>query len=128
MPGAIDEAIKEMRRLFPDDDGVIGFTQVNHEKFSIAGVALVGHKFLSRYPNQQLLFPEYFHFSCQEVAYLGEKLGKIALAEKAKLFHYHPSFIRSEADHTHVEARARRLFDNKLSNERYAKGLIWGDR
>lgn len=125
--GAITEAVKMMEKHFPDGDGVVGFNQINAKKFSIVGVALMGQKFLRRYPGRKFLFPGYFHFSCQEVEYLGKKLGKIVLAEKARIIHYHPSFIKSESDTTHQEAREHRESDRKLSNQRYAKGLIWGD-
>jgi len=124
---AIAEAVKIMGQHFPDGDGIVGFNQINARKFSVAGVALMGQKFLQRYPERKFLFPGYFHFSCQEVEYLGKKLGNILLAEKAEIIHYHPSFIKNEVDNTHVEARLHRKRDRALSNERYEKGLIWGD-
>lgn len=124
---SIAMAAKEMEKHFPDGDGVVGFNQINAKKFSIAGVALMGQKFLRRYPDRKFLFPGYFHFSCQEVEYLGKKLGKIMLAKKARIIHYHPSFMKSESDDTHREARKYRKLDRKLSNQRHAKGLIWGD-
>ena len=61
--GAIAEAVKMMERHFPGGDGVVGFNQINANKFSIAGVALMGQKFLRRYPDRKFLFPGYFHFS-----------------------------------------------------------------
>jgi len=124
---AIIEATKVMKKHFPDGDGIVGFNQINANKFSVAGVALMGQKFLRRYPERKFLFPGYFHFSCQEVEYLGNKLNKIILAEKAEIIHYHPGFVKSEVDNTHVEARSHRKDDRSLSNERYHKGLIWGD-
>ena len=124
---AIAEAVKMMERHFPDGDGVVGFNQINAKKFSIAGVALLGQKFLRRYPDRKFLFPGYFHFSCQEIEHLGNKLGRILLARKAHIVHYHPSFMKNESDDTHREARLYRIADRKLSNQRYAKGLIWGD-
>lgn len=124
---AIAEAVKIMEERFPDGDGVVGFNQINANKFSVAGVALMGQRFLRRYPERKFLFPGYFHFSCQEVEYLGKKLNRIILAEKAEIVHYHPSFVKSETDITHIEARQHRKGDRSLSNERYYKGLIWGD-
>lgn len=124
---SIAMATKAMEKHFPDGDGVIGFNQINAKRFSIAGVALMGQKFLRRYPDRKFLFPGYFHFSCQEIEFLGKKLGKIVLAKKAHIIHYHPSFMKGESDDTHREARKYRKIDRKLSNQRYASGLVWGD-
>lgn len=126
-PGAIDEAIKSMRMHFPDDDGVIGFHIENAPSFCISGVSLVGQPFLKRYPGKKLFFPEYFHFSCQEIERLGTKLGKIHSEKKARILHYHPAFYRDEIDGTHEEARKHRQRDKALSINRKEKGLIWGD-
>lgn len=125
--GAVDAAIKAMHEYFPDEDGVIGFNQINAKSFSKAGVGLVGQKFLRRYPNRKLFYPEYFHFSCQEIERLGIKLGKLHLAEAAGIHHYHPSKNANERDVTHVEARQYRATDKMLSSQRRADKLIWGD-
>jgi glycosyltransferase involved in cell wall biosynthesis len=125
-PFAIDRAVEAMRRRFPDDDGIVGFNQVNHEKFSPAGVALVGSRFLARYPGKKLFFPGYFHFACQEIARAGRLLGRLYLCPDARLVHHHPSLFRAEVDNTHVEARRFRRADRKLSNAREAAGLTWG--
>lgn len=125
--GAIDAAVVAMQKYFPDEDGVIGFNQVNAKSFSIAGVGLVGQKFLCRYPNRKLFYPEYFHFSCQEIERLGEKLNRIKLEEKAELLHYHPSKNLSERDTTHTEARRDRIKDKLISSQRRADKIIWGD-
>lgn len=125
--GAVAEAIKAMNRCFPDGDGVVGFNQINANKFSIAGVALMGQKFLQRYPDRKFLYPGYFHFSCQEVEHLGNKLGRIVLAEKARIVHYHPLFNKRHTDATHVEARTHKAADKELSIKRFREGRIWGD-
>lgn len=125
--GAIEAAVKAMHKYFPDEDGVIGFNQVNAKSFSIAGVALVGQKFLLRYPNRKLFYPKYFHFSCQEIERLGKKLKRIKLEEKATLLHYHPAKNLSERDTTHTEARRDRIKDKLISSQRRANKIIWGD-
>lgn len=125
--GAIEAAISSMKKNFPDEDGIIGFNQMGKQGFSKSGVALVGQKFLRRYQNRKLFCPEYFHFSCQEIERLGDKLNKIVLEEDASLIHYHPGWNRLEMDKTHREARIYRERDLKLSSARRAKGLIWGD-
>lgn len=125
--GAIEAAIKAMHKYFPDEDGVIGFNQVNARSFSIAGVGLVGQKFLCRYPNRKLFYPRYFHFSCQEIERLGNKLNRIRLEESAELLHYHPAKNLSERDVTHIEARRDRMKDKLISSQRRADKIIWGD-
>ena len=126
-PGAIEAAAESMKEHFPDDDGVIGFNQIGKQPFSKTGVALVGQQFLCRYPEKKLFYPEYFHFSCQEIDRLASKLGKFYFEERAKLYHYHPGWVRNEWDETHSEARRCRGKDLKLSSERRARKLIWGD-
>jgi len=126
-PHAIETAIKSMAEHFPDGDGIIGFNQVGKQGFSKSGVALVGQKFLRRYPNRKLFCPEYFHFSCQEIERLGNRLNRIVLEEDASLIHYHPGWNRAEMDRTHEEARIYRDKDLGISSKRRAKGLIWGD-
>ena len=125
-PDAIENAINAFNSYFPDDDGVIGFVQIP-DNFHPTGVALVGQKFLQRYPSKQLFNPEYFHFACQEVYWLASKLGKFHQEPTAVIRHYHPAFFRDEMDKTHIEARKYREKDHALMRERQAKGLIWGN-
>jgi len=126
--GAIEAAVEAMHKYYPDGDGIVGFNQVGGKGFSKAGVALIGQKFLQRYPNRKLFYPKYFHFSCQEIERLGNHLRRIHLEEKAQLIHYHPSFDRNEVDETHREARTRRQADLKISLSRREKHEIWGLR
>ncbi len=124
--GAIEAAVEAMHKRYPDDDGIVGFNQTGNKGFSKAGVALVGQKFLKRYPNRKLFYPKYFHFSCQEIERLGNHLGKIHLEEKAELIHYHPSFNHGEVDETHREARVHRKADLEISIPRRQNHKIWG--
>lgn len=123
---AIEMAIKSMKKNFPDEDGIIGFSQISGGGFSPAGVALVGQPFLQRYPNRKLFCPLYFHFSCQEIERLGKKLGKLVLEKDAVLAHYHPNWNKEEFDKTHSEARVYRKKDRLISSDRRAKKIIWG--
>jgi len=124
--GAIEAAAQAMVEHYPDGDGIIGFNQGKKQSFSPTGVALVGQKFLCRYPQRKLFFPEYFHFSCQEIERLGRKLDRLYLEMAAELIHYHPSFNHMEIDDTHKEARVKREADRRISVTRRAKKLIWG--
>ena len=125
-PGAIEAAVRSMTEHFPDGDGIIGFNQGDEHSFSAAGVGLLGQKFLRRYPRRKLFFPEYFHFSCQEIERLGNRLKRLHLEKEAKLVHYHPSFNHNEVDETHREARIHRAKDLVLSSSRRVEHKIWG--
>lgn len=124
--GAIEAAVRAMQEHFPDGDGVVGFNQGNRHH-SPAGVALVGQKFLRRYPNRKLFFPGYFHFSCQEIRRLAEKHGRLYVEKEARLIHYHPAHNHEEIDATHADARKRKAGDRNLSRVRDEKQTIWGD-
>jgi len=126
MPNSIKIAVEKMRKYYPDGDGVVGFNYVGFSQ-SKAATCLVGQKFLRRYPQRKLFYPEYFHFSCQEIERLAGKLGKLHFEENAKVQHYHPAWNRSELDKTHAEARIYKNRDRKISSNRRAKGLIWGE-
>lgn len=125
-PGAIEVACRSLEIRFPDEDGVIGFVQVNAPSFSPAGVALVGQKFLKRYPNRKLFFPGYIHFCCQEIERLAQETHRLFLCPEAQLVHHHPSFEPAESDLTHLEARKHRDQDKRLSTERRQRKQTWG--
>jgi len=125
-PDAIEAAVRSMAKHFPDGDGIIGFNQGDEHGFSVAGVGLLGQKFLRRYPQRKLFFPEYFHFSCQEIERLGNRLKRLHLEKEAKLVHYHPGFNHNELDETHREARIHRAKDLVLSSSRRVEHKIWG--
>lgn len=127
-PGAIEAAIKAMWERFPDEDGVIGFYQQGQSQFNPAGVGLMGKPFLNRYPGRRPFFPEYNLFACQEIEWLGSKLGKFYLCPEAKIYHFHPNHHQKEMDQTHIEGRIRRLGDVMIKDKRKEAGLIWGDK
>ena len=126
-PGAIATVVDEFRSRFPDDDGVVGFGQEGiRGTGNPAAVALVGKKFIDRYPNRDLFFPGYFLFACQEVLAAAEALGRFYHAREARTFHYHPAFNPKEIDQTHKDGRIFADRDKALREERQAAGLIWG--
>ncbi len=124
LPGAIERAVNTFNRLYPDDDGVVGITQIQAHHPS--GMALVGSKFLCRYPQKKLFYPGYYHFAAQEIYWLAKSLGKFYADPDATVDHFHPAHKREYMDTTHVEARIHRKRDHDLIKEREAKGLIWG--
>lgn len=134
MPGAIEEAHRVLMEKYPDGDGVVGFFRADRDYSKIpkassgmyAGVALIGQKFLQRYPNRKLFCPEYFLFAAQEVTNLGTKLGKICVADNAKMFHHAPR-KGGGMDQTHIDGRQHRLIDRATKKRRGEAGTIWGD-
>ena len=124
--GSIEQAEKEFNELFPDTDGVLGFTQTGNKKSHPTGVALVGKKFLERYPARHLFFPDYYHFACQEVFWLADRLDKFYLSEKAIIDHMNPMIEKKYMDQTHHDARIFKARDHALIADRLEKGLIWG--
>lgn len=125
LPGSIESAALAMIQHFPDDDGVVGFVQTQ-PNFHPSGMALMGAKFLARYPGKQPFFPGYFHFASQEVFDAANKLGKFYQCQTAKILHYHPGFQKNQMDFTHKEARAFKERDFQIRKERQLAGKIWG--
>ena len=131
-PGAVDAAVHEMRRAFPDGDGIVGFKRADrdHSKMKVSsgkygGVALIGQKFLCRYPNRKLCYPGYFLFAAQEMTNLGVKLDKIVVAEDARIYHHSPR-KGGGMDLTHIEGRKFRRSDRDIRKRRGELGKLWG--
>jgi len=123
---AIQNAFIRFNESFPDNDGVVGFIQEGNS-FHPTGVGLVGQKFLQRYPDKKLFFPGYFHFACQEIYDLCNKIGgKFIQAKDAVVLHKHPCNYKEEMDQTHQDARIKKREDHAMIAKRKAEGLIWG--
>lgn len=129
----IDYTFEKYNLWYPDDDGIMCLNVLNdrlkkrRKNQSLCGMGVVGRKVLERFPDGNLFFPGYFHFSCQEITRLGKRLGKIKLAEDLKVFHKSPAAGYS-ADRTHYDARIRRRTDLQLSSKRKHEGKVWGLR
>jgi glycosyltransferase involved in cell wall biosynthesis len=123
---SIISALTEFNQAFPNDDGVLGWRQQGNT-FHPTGIALVGKKFLDRYPERKPFYPKYYHFSCQEIYWLADKLGKFIVGSPACMcYHYHPDNHVEEMDETHKEARKHRAEDHALMRQRQEGGQIWG--
>ena len=125
-PGAILRAFEAMQEHFFDGDGVVGFHQEGNN-YHPTGVALVGQKFLQRYPDKNLFNPAYFHFACQEIHWLADKYGKYYLEPKAVIYHWHPVNHKELTDQCHIDARIHKQRDMNIIKQRKAEGLIWGE-
>lgn len=123
-PGAIERALSIFNKNFPDDDGVLGFRF--DDIGSCTALALVGQKFLRRYPNKKLFYPGYFHLACQEISALCEKLESIhkkkflVVDDMVTVSHY------KILDQTYDDARKFKKEDLRLKRQRERKGLVWG--
>lgn len=121
---------------FPDDDGVIGCRQ--RGKFFIdyspTGMALIGQKFLLRYPKKKLYYPKYYHFAAQEIYRLCLKIKDMTgketykLADKYKVKHGKAIYGKDEfVDMTHKEARVHKKRDlNFKAQLRNTQLGTWG--
>ena len=127
-PNACERALESFNEHFPDDDGVLGLAQTGNRKYHPTGVALIGKKFLDRYPGRKPFYPEYFHFAAQEIHWLAEKLGKFYHEPRASIRHYNPFMDKKHMDQTHEDARIHKVRDKMLRESREFKGLIWGDK
>lgn len=128
--GTIESAVKLFNACFPDDDGVVGIAQ--KQAHHPTGIALVGKKFIDRYPERLLFFPGYYHFAAQEIHWLAEKLGKFEMLVNPNgghwIYHAHPCFYPEEMDQTHKDAREHSAIDHEFMKARQERGLIWGDK
>lgn len=126
--GAIEAAIKLFNACFPDNDGVVGIAQ--KQAHHPTGIALVGNKFIDRYPHRFLFCPAYYHFAAQEIHWLAEKLGKFEMLVNPAggywIDHAHPCFYPDQMDQTHKDARELTVRDHEYMRMRQKNGQIWG--
>lgn len=125
LPGSLEKAIEDFSAQFPDTDGVVGLTLQGHS-FHPTAMAIIGNKFLDRYPHRMPFFPGYWHFACQEVHWLAMKLNKFYLSP-AKVIHHHAAFDKKLVDQTHNEARSHMQYDKDVRTHRKSAGCIWGE-
>lgn len=131
LPGSIKAAARALKRIYGTGDGVIGLHMENRTprkggSGNYAGVALVGQKFLQRYPNRQLFFPGYRLFAAQEVTNLAVRLNRLYMEQEAKFLHHSPSKTGEQGDQTHAEGRVWKARDRDLRRKRSATGVLWG--
>jgi len=123
-PGAFKTYLDLFNKKFPDDDGVVGIRQLTPHHPT--GVGLMGKVFLNRYPKREPFFPEYWHFACQEIGRLANKVGKFYFCEEPPVTHISPNQNQSLIDVTHQDARRYKKSDMKLNHRRKREGLVWG--
>jgi len=125
----IGKAIKYMTTLYPNTDGIIGMNQVNIPVNQALKTAfgVIGRKFGDRFPDRQILCPEYFRFYSDKELYLyATKVNKFTFCHLVQLEHHHPAFNIKLADSTHLKVRKYLSKDREIFSERQMKTLLWG--
>lgn len=130
----LERLVADMKREFPDTDGVIGATQVcpgrKDYTYKPYGQVLLGKKFIDRYKEvgYQVCCPYYSHFYQDEEMWMyANSINKFHHSQGAILKHYHPAFVKEEMDETHPLVRGEiKRKDDLIYKERRAKNLIWG--
>lgn len=118
-PYAISRAVAAMRKYFPDTDGIISLKQ------SCLGVdsafGLMGEKFIERFPNRQVLCPDYIHYvSDVELGKFAKSIDKFRLCEDVILEHDRPTDKTRELGLNVLTA------DRATEIERVHRGFLWG--
>ena len=124
--GAIQEAIRSMNIIYPDENGVIGFNQDNLPNHCEAGFTLIGRKFLKHLKSHGLFCPDYKHYYADtELFNYAKAFGRFYYNESARVDHYHFS-VTGEKDSTALISQASREEDKRTAQRRKAIGLLWG--
>lgn len=130
----LEKAYNCLKTNYPDTDGVIGLKQEcpGHPEYTFKwyGQVLLGNKFIRRYEavNYSVCAPMYKHwFQDFEMYEHANSLNKFKNCEEAVLYHYHPSFIKSNIDQAHKNVRDSVMKQDRTNFESRQKlGLIWG--
>jgi hypothetical protein len=134
LPMSIENAFAASNKLFPEDNGCIGFYQIDcSDNWHPTGVALLGKRFVDQYPGRKPFYSGYWHFAAQEILWLAEKKNTFFSCPEAQIRHYHPAnralrCLLNAKDTTHEEARKHSTKDHMLQAARKKAGQIWGDK
>ena len=129
----LTNAVKDIKKQFPNGDGLIGLNVTNYpsswpEAITQYGFRLVGKKFHRRFPKGQAYCPEYYRFYVDtEMGEYSKLVGKFHFCESAKMQHFHPNAPGGTLDDTHYKNRGeKQQWDIKIWNARQKKGYLWG--
>jgi len=129
-PDCISKLVEAMKEIFPAGDGLVSAKQhlilskgrIKPKKCGGA-FALMGRKFVDRFPNKEAFCPEYFHGSAdREIRNYAVRAGVYHFCQDAVLLH-----DRSAKDETRRLRKAAQPKDHEVRRERWAKGLVWGE-
>ena len=122
-PQTITIAVNQLQRMFPDTDGVIGLNQYQDGRMKGRkyAFALMGRKFVERYPDYMVFCPDYIHFnSDREIGFHAKTLNRFHFCPEAKIVH-----IRLK-DNTTALGRVVYARDKAVYRERQARKILWG--
>lgn len=116
-PNTISKAMADMKRLFPDGDGVIGITQ-QLGKFCPAAFGLVGKKWINRFPDRKMMYPKYIHFCSDSELWRYARSIKRFYLSKAMVHHNRPFDNCKKLAQTTL-ARDRRIWFPRRDSNRF---------
>jgi hypothetical protein len=125
-PRAISTAMATLYGAFPDGDGVVGLCQSNIPQGYDLAFPLMGARFLERFRPGDLFFPGYFHqYNDAELGVTVKAWGNWLFEPNARLEHDHPCATGLPPDETFRRARLRKGDDDRLWEQRRARGEVW---
>lgn len=116
-------------QYFPDFDGILGIHQTNLPESQVVKTAfgIIGKKYISRFPENQVYCPDYYRFFGDYEMYLyAKEIDKFKYNKKIKLKHFHPAFDLRMVDDTHKNVRKWLPIDKIIFRERQELGWLWG--
>lgn len=127
----IEILVVEMDRLFPDHDGVLLTNQTYTMHWagrylgSSCAFPFIGNKFISRFPDRQVLCPDYVAYSSDvELPLFAHSIKKCVVIPDAKIIHYERGTCDKEE--TSITARKAGIPDIEIMFNRQKKGWMWG--
>lgn len=127
----VEILVAEMGRLFPDGDGVLLTNQTYTMKYagrkrgSSCAFPFIGNNFINRFPERQVLCPDYIAYSSDvELPLFAHSVGKCVVIPDAKIIHYERGTMDKEK--TSIAAREAGIPDIETYFQRIRKGFMWG--
>jgi glycosyltransferase involved in cell wall biosynthesis len=127
----VEILVAEMNRLFPDKDGVLGTNltytaSYRKDKIGFAyAFPFIGDKFINRFPDRQVLCPDYKAYSSDvELPEFAVSIKKSFIIPDAKVIHFERRTI--DKDQTSIIARKAGLPDIEKYFKRQQRGYLWG--
>lgn len=115
----ISNAVKAMKKHFPDTDGLVALKQVDKEGGAAFG--LLGRKFINRFPDSAVFCPEYIHYA-----------SDTELRRMAKHFELLYQCREAIVDHSRLHdntfdlAREVKNHDRWIYRRRKERQFLWG--
>ncbi len=128
-PDCITRLIQSMKEIFPTGDGLVSVKQHLilsrsniRPKKSGGAFALMGRKFIDKFPDKVAFCPEYFHGTAdREIRNFAVQSGIYHFCIDAILLH-----DRSVKDETRKLRKEAQVEDHVTRRARWAKELTWG--